>query len=92
MIKTIDKILNKFGYYNADIPGGSTVKKSDLMDMVETYGKSSLFKQINLDLKEQDKTLYFQASSDKERDMIRGASARSSYFISLIEKSNDKRK
>ena len=91
MIKAIDKILNKFGYYNTDIPGGSTVKKSDLMDMIETYGKSSLFRQINLDLKEQDKALYFQASCDKERDMIRGATQRCNYFISLIEKSNDKR-
>ena len=91
MFKYIDLILNKAGYYKSVMPKGAKVKEAEVLEMFKEYGGSQTFKQLLVDLTEADKVLYFQASNDDDRSQIRGAIRRTNYFISLIQKANDKR-
>jgi len=74
------------------MPEGSAVTEKELLELVMTYGQSEVFKRYLRDLCASDIRLYFQASNDMDRNVIRGAWKRTNHFISLIEKSNDKRK
>lgn len=92
MRKSIDKLLMRFGYYRPVMPEGSVVPEAEILEMFKTYGQSEVFTRMLRDLCAQDIRLYFQASSDMDRDKLRGAWGRTNYFISLIQKSNVKRK
>ncbi len=89
--RAIEKILNRYGYYRSDMPEGSALSQADIMEMFSAYGDNEEFLRFLRDLCAQDIRLYFQASTDRDRDAIRGAHQRNNYFISLIKKSNDKR-
>ena len=84
----IQKILNKFGYYKADMPHGSVVTEAEITEMFKTYGTNEMFKRFLRDLCANDVRTYFQATSDEDRRLIRGAYQRTSYFIALINKTN----
>ncbi len=92
MRKTIDSLLEKFGYYRPVMPEGSVVKEAEIYEMFRTYGESEVFKRFLRDLCAQDVRLYFQATNEADRNKLRGAWGRTNYFISLIQKSNEKRK
>ncbi len=85
----MDKILNKYNYYKADVPDDGELSEADIVELYKTYGENKAFKMHLKDLCENDKNLYFLAVDDRERDMIRGATQRTKYFLSLINKSND---
>jgi RNA recognition motif-containing protein len=89
--KLIEEFLNKRGYYKSDMPHGSAVTEPEILEMFGTYGENEMFVRLLRDLCARDIRLYFQASNDKEREMIRGAHLRTNYFISLIKKSNDRK-
>ena len=91
MRKTIDKLLMRLGYYRPVMPEGSVVPEAEVLEILRTYGQSEPFMRMLRDLCAQDIRLYFQASTDMDRDKLRGAWGRTNYFISLIQKSNDKR-
>lgn len=88
----IEKILNRRGYYKSEMPKGTSLNEAELLEMFKSYGESKDFLILLRDLMERDKNFYFNAQTDKERDNIQGAYARTNYFISLIRKANDKRK
>lgn len=92
MRKTIDRLLEKLGYFRIVIPEGSVVKENELVELMSSLGQSDTFKRYLRDLCASDVRLYFQASSDMDRNIIRGAWQRTNHFISLIQKTNDKRK
>lgn len=89
MRKQIEKMLNRFGYYKSDMPSGSVVTEAEILEMFKTYGTNEMFKRLLRDLCANDVRTYFQAASDEDRRLIRGAYQRTNYFISLINKSND---
>lgn len=89
--RVIDSILNKFGYYKSVMPEGSVVTEAEIIEMFKTYGENEMFLRLLRDMCARDIKLYFQASNDVDRNIIRGAHSRTNYFISLIRKSNDKR-
>lgn len=88
----MDSLLNKYGYYRADMPEGAAVSEAEIQEMFRTYGENEVFVRFLRDLCARDIRLYFQAATDLDRNTLRGAHARTNYFISLIRKSNDKRK
>lgn len=88
----LDFILNRFGYYRSNMPEGSLVTEAEVTEMFKTYGENDLFLRFLRDLCSNDIRLYFQASNDVDRNVIRGAHRRTHYFISLIRKANDTRK
>lgn len=88
----IEKILNRFGFYKASFPKGEMLTEKEILELFRSYGENETFMRFLRDTCARDVRLYFQASTDKERDAIRGAHARTYYFISLIKKANDKRK
>ena len=88
----IDKMLNYFGYYKPEMPEGSKVSSAEIEEMFKTYGSNEIFVKFLRDLCAQDVRLYFQASTELDRNTLRGAWSRTNYFISLIQKTNDKRK
>lgn len=92
MKKTIEKILNSWGYFRAEMPEGSVVSEKELTELIGTYGQSEVFKRYLRDLCASDIRLYFQASNEMDRNIIRGAWKRTNHFLALINKSNDKRK
>lgn len=87
----IDRTLNRFGYYKSEMPEGSEVKEADILEMFRTYGENEVFLRFLRDMCARDIRIYFQASTDEDRRTIRGAHARTNYFISLIRKANGKR-
>lgn len=91
IIRLIDRLMNKIGYYRPVMPEGSVVAQEEILEMFKSYGESDMFKRLLRDLSAQDIRTYFQASTDADREKIRGAWMRTNYFISLIQKSNDKR-
>ena len=88
----LERILNKFGYYKATLPHGDPVAEKEMLEAFKTYGENEVFLRFLRDTLGRDIKLYFQASTEKERDTIRGAHARTFYFISLIKKSHERRK
>lgn len=88
----IERILNRWGYYKSEMPKGTSASEAEILEMFKSYGESKDFLILLRDLMERDKNFYFNAQTDKERDNIQGAYARTNYFISLIRKANDKRK
>lgn len=90
--RVIDSILNKYGYYKSEMPEGSEVSEGDILEMFKTYGENEMFLRLLRDMCARDIRMYFQASTEVDRNTIRGAYSRNNYFISLIRKSNDKRK
>lgn len=90
-MRVIEKILNKFGYYKSRMPDGASVSGAEVMEMFKTYGENDMFVRFLRDLCASDIRLYFQANNEEDRNKIRGAHARTNYFISLIRKSNDRR-
>lgn len=84
-------MLNYFGYYRADVPNG-VVSEADVLEMFSAYGENETFLKLLKDILKKDKELYFQAATDMDRFQIRGAHARTYYFISLIKKSNDRKR
>lgn len=91
-MRGIDLFLNKLGYYKSEMPEGSVVSEAEILEMFKTYGENEMFVRFLRDMCARDIRLYFQASNDMDRNTLRGAHARTNYFISLIRKSNDKRK
>lgn len=90
--KVIDSWLNTFGYYKAVMPDGSAITEAELMEMFATYGENEMFLRYLRDICASDIRLYFMATNEAERNIIRGAHRRANHFISLIRKSNAKRK
>ena len=90
--RAIDSMLNSLGYYRSDMPDGSEVSEAAIIEMFKTYGENEMFVRFLRDMCARDIRLYFQASTDMDRNTLRGAYSRNNYFISLIRKSNDKRK
>jgi hypothetical protein len=88
----LERILNKFGYYKINQPKGDIVGEAEMLEMFKTFGENEMFARFLRDVCARDIKLYFQAATDKERDTIRGAHARTHYFISLIKKANERRK
>lgn len=88
----IERILNRFGYYRSEMPAGSALTEAEVLDMFKTYGTNEMFLRFLRDLCARDIRLHFQTSTDREQQQIRGAHARTNYFISLIKKANDKRR
>lgn len=74
------------------MPTGATVKEAEVLELFKTYGQQEVFRRFLRDLAERDKETYFMATNDNDRFKVRGARERALYFISLIQKSNDKRK
>lgn len=93
MIKRgIDKILNRLGYFRVEMPSGSVVSEGEILEMMGTYGDNEMFARYLRDLCAQDIRLYFQATNDRDRQVIRGAHDRCYYFLALIKKSNERKK
>lgn len=90
-MRVINTILNKFGYYKADLPEGPELSEKDVLELFSAYGDNETFLRLLRDTMARDVRLYFQASTDEDRFIIRGAYRRTSYFISLVRKANDKR-
>jgi RNA recognition motif-containing protein len=90
--RAADRLLNRMGYYNSNMPAGSVVSEKEVLEMFKTYGENEMFVRLLRDLCANDIRVYFQASNDEDRRTIRGAYQRTNYFISLIRKANDKRK
>tara|TARA_R100001086_G_C11848217_1_gene261043 strand:- start:28953 stop:29189 length:237 start_codon:yes stop_codon:yes gene_type:complete len=74
------------------MPDGSTVTEADILEMFGAFGDNEIFRRFLRDMAAQDIRLYFQASNERDRQLIRGGHARVLYFISLITKSNERRK
>lgn len=89
--RAIELFLNSRGYYRAEMPEGSSVSEAEIHEMFKTYNQSEVFKRFLRDMCAQDIRLYFQAVDDLDRNKLRGAWGRTNYFISLINKTNDKR-
>lgn len=89
----IEKFLNRRGYYKVVMPEGSAVEEAELMEMFRTYGDNELFKRYLRDLSAQDVRVAFQLPPDAvhDRGKLQGAYGRTLHFITLINKSNDKR-
>ena len=92
MLKLIEKILNRYGYYRFDLPDGSKVSEGDILEMFSAYGENEVFTRFLRDLCAQDIRLYFQATTDRDRQTIRGAHDRCYYFLSLIQKSHARKR
>ena len=90
--KWIDSILNRFGYYKFEMPKGSQVPEADILELMGTLGDSEVFPRMLRDLCAQDVRLYFNATTDRDRQVVRGAHDRCLYFLSLIHKAHAKRK
>jgi len=90
--RAANRILNKLGYYNSEMPNGSVITEKEVLEMFRTYGSNEMFIRLLRDLCANDIRTYFQASNDEDRRTIRGAYQRTNYFISLIRKANDTRK
>jgi len=90
--RAANRILNKLGYYNSEMPNGSVITEKEVLEMFRTYGSNEMFTRLLRDLCANDIRTYFQASNDEDRRTIRGAYQRTNYFISLIRKANDTRK
>ena len=90
-MKLIERALNKWGYYKAIVPEGDSPSEKDVLEIFGAYGQNEMFLKFLRDACERDIKLYFQASTDADRYTIRGAHARTNYFISLVRKANDKR-
>ena len=84
----LDKVMMKLGYYRPVVGKGSKVSQTEIEELFRTYGQTEVFRKFLDYLCERDKELYFQASTDSDREKVRGAFQRTSYFISLIQKSN----
>ena len=91
-MKIIDKLLNRLGYYRCDWPKGSEVSEAQILEMFGAYGDNKIFVRFLRDMCAQDRRLYFQASSDRDRHTLRGAHDRCNYFIALIHKAHARRK
>lgn len=87
----IDKILEKFGYVRINPVRADKASEGEIQEMFSAYGDNDMFKRFLHDLTERDIKLYFQASNDNDRAMIRGAHARTSYFRNLIKKANERK-
>lgn len=74
------------------MPEGSALSELEVLEMFKTFGTNEEFVRLLRDLCARDIRMYFQASTDLDRQQIRGAHARTNYFISLIKKANDKRR
>ena len=90
-MKLIERALNKWGYYKAVVPEGDSPSEKDVLEIFGAYGQNEMFLKFLRDACERDIKLYFQASTDADRYTIRGAHARTNYFISRVRKANDKR-
>jgi hypothetical protein len=92
--RAIERFLNSQGYYKADMPEGSAVSEAEIMEMFRTYGQNEVFKRLLRDLCAQDVRVAFQLPPDAihDRGKLQGAYGRTSYFMTLINKANDKRK
>ncbi len=84
----IERLMNKFGYFKADMPSGSAVTEAEILEMFKTYGSNEMFKRFLRDLCAGDVRTYFQATNEEDRRLIRGAYQRTSYFIALMNKTN----
>lgn len=92
MKKYVDKVLNYFGYYKFEMPKGSQVSEADILEVMGALGDSGVFPRMLRDMCQQDIRLYFNATSDRDRNVVRGGHDRTLYFLSLIQKSHAKRK
>lgn len=88
----IEAALNRLGYYKFTMPSGATVSEAEILDLMGTYGDNEIFTRFLRDLCAQDIRLYFNATSDRDRFVVRGAHDRSLYFLSLVHKAHAKRK
>jgi hypothetical protein len=73
------------------MPEGSSLTEAEVLELFKTYGENEAFVKFLRDMCASDIRLYFQATNDADRDRLRGAHARTNYFISLIRKSNERR-
>lgn len=87
----IDKLLNKFGYYKCEMPDGASVTEKEILEMFSDYGENEIFRRFLRDVAASDIRLYFQASNDRDRHIIRGGHRRVFYLMSLIKKANERK-
>ena len=92
MTKLLNKILNRFGYYRFQMPKGSELSEADILEMMGSYGDNESFTRLLRDLCAQDQRIYFAATSDRDRHVVRGAHDRCLYFLSLIHKAHARRR
>lgn len=92
MNKLVDKFFNRLGYYSASVPKGVSLSEKEVLELFSVYAANEKFVLFLKELCARDINLYFQAGSDRDRDMVRGAHNRTNYFISLIKKANDRKR
>lgn len=73
------------------MPDGTAVSQADVLELFSAYGDGDTFKRLLRDMCANDKRLHFQASNDRDRNVIRGAHDRNLYFLSLIKKANERK-
>lgn len=84
----IEKLLNKFNYYKAESIEVESVSKKDVEELMRFLSADRRYRRILEDLRRRDKELYFRATNDNDRQLIRGAYDRTGYFLSLLSKPN----
>lgn len=90
-MKLIDKIMARFGYYRPTFPEGDSLTQKEVLEMFKDYGDNRAFRTFIRDRCAEDQRTYFQATNERDRNMIRGAHDRSLYFLALIKKANETR-
>ena len=73
------------------MPKGKSLTDNDVLEMFSAIGEMGQFSKFIRDLCQQDKELSFNASNDRDRNVLRGAHDRNLYFISLIKKAHDRK-
>lgn len=87
----MERVLNKFGYYKAIMPQGPAVTASEMEELWEWMAGNEVLLRMLRDMSAKDIKLYFQATTEQDRNLVRGAHARTNYFISLIRKVYERR-
>lgn len=86
--KYLDKILNHYGYFKFEMPVGSKVSEAEIMQVMSDLGDTGTFPKMLRDMCAQDVRLYFNATSERDRNVVRGGHDRTLYLLSLISKSH----
>lgn len=90
-MKYLDRLLNRFGYYNIRQYKVENVRIEDVTSLLGEYAGNKTFRSFLHNLSRKDIELYFTATTDEDRWKIRGANERINYLIALAKKGNDRR-